>query len=165
MGASVGILPFSSVGYAFGNTIENGATSRTGSGSINQLYLGVAGRPFNGFTIGANIAYLFGTTVNEVYATTITNSTTLFERQMTVRDWRLDLGVQYSFNLNRDNRFTLGLVYAPKKDLHGETYGIYYDTSAENVVPDTVPGDHKLRGRYSTPKNGAPVSTGNGATN
>jgi len=152
MGASVGLLPYSTVGYAFGNTIENGATNRTGSGSINQLYLGVAGRPFRGFSIGANIAYLFGQTVNELYATTITGSSSLFERQMKVNDWRLDIGVQYSFYLNRDNRFTLGLVYAPKKDLHGETYGIYYDTSVDNVVPDTVPGDHKLRGNYSTPE-------------
>lgn len=152
MGASVGLLPYSTVGYAFGNSIDNGATRRTGSGSINQLYLGVAGRPFRGFSIGANIAYLFGQTVNEVYATTITGSTSLFERQMKVNDWRLDIGAQYSFYLNRDNRFTLGLVYAPKKDLHGDTYGIYYDTSADNVVPDTVAGDHRMGGRYSTPE-------------
>lgn len=152
MGASVGLLPYSSVGYAFGNAIENGAVSRSGSGSINQLYLGVAGRPFHGFTIGANIAYLFGSTVNDVYATTISGSTTLFQRQMSVSDWRADFGVQYSFYVNRENRFTLGLVYSPKKDLHGKTYGIYYDTSIEPVVPDTIAGDHSLKGHFSLPE-------------
>lgn len=48
MGASVGLVPYSTVGYAFGNTIENGIDSRQGSGSINEFYLGVAGRPFRG---------------------------------------------------------------------------------------------------------------------
>ena len=152
MGASVGLLPYSSVGYSFGNSIDNGAVSRSGSGSINQLYLGIGGRLFNGFTIGANIAYLFGSTVNDVYAATVTGSSSLFSRQFSVSDWRADFGVQYSFFADRQNRFTLGLVYSPAKDLHGKTYGIYYDTAVEPIVPDTVPGDHSLKGRYSTPE-------------
>ena len=149
MGASLGILPYSSVGYAFGSDINNGAITRSGMGSINQLYLGVAGRPFRGFTIGANIAYLFGTTVNDVYVMSTEGSTTLFEHSMTVRDYRLDFGAQYSFNIGRIDRVTLGLVYAPEKDMHGKVYGIYYDTSASKVVPDTVPGNHKMAGQYS----------------
>ena len=40
LGASIGLLPYSSVGYAFGNDINNGYASRSGSGSINQLYAG-----------------------------------------------------------------------------------------------------------------------------
>lgn len=152
MGASVGLLPYSSVGYSFGSAIDNGAVSRDGSGNLNQLYLGVAGRPFKGFTIGANIAYLFGNIVNDLYAYSDYGSTSLFERTMSVRDYRLDLGVQYSLNVTRNDRVTLGLVYSPAKDLHGKTYGIYYDTSVSPVVPDTVPGDHKMAGRYSTPE-------------
>lgn len=152
IGASLGVLPYSSVGYAFGSDINNGSVSRTGTGSINQLYFGLAGRPFRGFSIGANVAYLFGTTVNDVYAYTNQGSASLFERTMTVRDYRLDFGAQYSVNVNRDNRLTLGLVYSPKKDLHGKTYGIYYDTTVSGVVPDTVPGNHKMAGQYSTPE-------------
>lgn len=152
MGASIGVLPYSSVGYTFGSEIDNGALSNVGSGSLNQLYLGLAGRPFKGFTIGANVAYLFGTTVNDVYAYSDYGSTSLFERTMSVRDYRLDFGAQYSFNVGRTNRFTLGLVYSPAKDLHGKVYGIYYDTSASTVVADTVPGNHKMAGQYSTPE-------------
>ena len=152
LGASLGILPYSSVGYAFGSDINNGAMSRNGSGSINQFYLGIAGKPFRGFTIGANIAYMFGGIYNDVYAYTDKGSTTLFERSMTVSDYRLDFGAQYSFNIGRDNRVTLGLVYSPKKDLHGKVYGIYYDTSASPVKVDTVPGNHSMAGQYSTPE-------------
>ncbi|MCH5220320.1 MAG: hypothetical protein J1F20_07085 [Muribaculaceae bacterium] len=152
MGASLGLLPFSSVGYSFGSTIDNGSLSHSGSGSINELNLGIAGRPFRGFTIGANIAYVFGSIVNDVYAASEYGTSTLFERSMSVRDYRLDFGAQYSFNIKRDHRVTLGLVYAPQKDMHGKVYGIYYDMTADNVVPDTVPGSHSMAGHYSTPE-------------
>ena len=38
LGASFGLLPYSSVGYAYGGTIEGGSESRSGSGGLNQLY-------------------------------------------------------------------------------------------------------------------------------
>ena len=46
MGGSVGLVPFSSVGYSFGTSINNGFDSRQGSGNLSELYLGVSGRPF-----------------------------------------------------------------------------------------------------------------------
>ncbi len=88
MGASVGILPYSSVGYAFGSEIEHGAASRQGSGSINQFYVGVAGKIFKGFSLGVNVAYMFGTTYNDSYAYTSGGSSTLFERELEVREDR-----------------------------------------------------------------------------
>lgn len=39
LGASLGVLPYSSVGYQFGGKIDNGADERVGSGGLNQLYL------------------------------------------------------------------------------------------------------------------------------
>ena len=153
MGASVGILPYASVGYAFGNNIQNGATERNGSGSLNQLYLGFAGNPWKGLSLGFNFAYLFGNVYNQDYVSVSGGSQTLFERQMDVRDWRLDLGIQYRQQLTRRDAVTLGVVYSPKKDLHGNVYGIYYDTSVTNPKPDTVNvGDHKMKGKYSVPE-------------
>lgn len=153
LGASVGLIPYSSVGYSFGTEIDNGSVTRNGSGSLNQLYLGLGGRLFKGFGVGVNVAYLFGTIVNAHYATTDGASTSLFEREISVRDWRLDIGAQYSFYLNPNNRVTLGVVYSPKKDLHGNTYGIYYDATADNVTPDTVNvGNTRLAGQYSVPE-------------
>ena len=40
MGGSIGMLPYSSVGYAFGSDIAHGAMQNQGSGGINQAYLG-----------------------------------------------------------------------------------------------------------------------------
>ena len=60
MAGSVGLLPYSNVGYSFITGIDNGSDSRSGDGNISQAYVGVSGRPFKGFSIGANISYLFG---------------------------------------------------------------------------------------------------------
>lgn len=59
MGASIGLLPYSSVGYAFGSDISHGAMSNQGEGGINQAYLGVAGT-FKGVSLGFNVSYNFG---------------------------------------------------------------------------------------------------------
>lgn len=150
MGASFGILPYSSVGYAFGSDIEHGATSRQGTGSINQLYLGLAGRPFKGFSIGFNVAYLFGNTYNDSYAYTENGSTSLFERELDVRDWRMDIGVQYSLNVSRKDRLSLGLVYSPKKDLHGHAITYAYDINQETAPKETE--NIPLKGNFSVPE-------------
>ena len=158
MGGSVGLLPFSSVGYSFGSSIDNGAASYQGDGSINQLYIGVAGRPFKGFSIGANISYLFGNVINDVYGYVNSgSSTSLFQTQLEVRDYYLDFGAQYSFNPMPNNRATFGLTYAPSKTLHGHARQFAYDASV-----DTEPSfsdEHKLSDGYSLPESwGAGIS-------
>lgn len=149
MGASAGLMPFSSVGYSFGSEIENGLDSRQGNGSINEFYVGIAGRPFKGFTLGANVSYLFGTIINETYATLTSTQSAVFQKQMEVRDYRLNFGVQYSFVPVPGNRMTLGLVYSPGKTLLGHARQVYYDTKdSEPQFSD----EHSLKGNYSLPE-------------
>ena len=147
MGASFGILPYSSVGYSFGSEIENGATSRQGTGSINQLYLGLAGRIYKDLSVGVNVAYLFGSTFNDSYAYTSSGSSTLFEREFEVRDWRMDIGVQYGFNISRKNRINLGVVYSPKKDFNGHAITYAYDMAQETAPVET--DNVRLRDNFS----------------
>ena len=100
MGASVGVVPFSSVGYAYGKTIENGVDNRSGEGGINQLYAGYGIRPFEGFSVGFNASYMFGTIVNDVIAQNATSgSVTLYERMISIKDWSLQFGLQYLITL------------------------------------------------------------------
>lgn len=150
MGASVGLLPFSSVGYSFGSQIENGIDSRQGNGSINELYVGIAGRPFRGFTIGANVSYLFGTIINETYATLTSTQSAVFQKQLEVRDYRLNFGMQYSFIPVPGNRMTLGVVYSPAKTLLGHARQVYFDTQ-QNSTPQ-FSDEHSLKNNYSLPE-------------
>lgn len=149
MGASLGLVPFSSVGYAFGSEIANGLNSHQGQGGINQLYLGYAARLFKGFSLGANFSYMFGTTVNDVTVTTDAGSSSLFEQVMQVRDWRIQIGAQYSLDINEDNRITAGLVYTPGKTLLGKAWVTKYDINADEK-PDTI-ATAKLKHHASLP--------------
>ena len=150
MGGSVGLLPYSEVGYAFGEKIVNGEESHQGSGTVNELYFGVSGRPFKGFTVGANISYLFGNLINSTYLTTTSASTTLFERVLEVRDYDLRFGAQYGFDIGRKHHITVGAVFSPGKEFRGKTYGVYYDVTTTTNKPDTIGYTH-LKNKYSRP--------------
>lgn len=153
MGGSIGLVPYSSVGYSFGgdatdsNDNSNGTSSFIGSGGLNELYVGVGGRLFPGFTLGANIAYQFGNIINDSYV--IGSTSTLFEQVMEVRDWNILLGVQYTKEFKQKHKVTFGATYSPKKDFHGKTWGTYYDLS-QDTKPDTV-GYAKMKGGYTKP--------------
>ena len=149
VGVSAGLLPYTSVGYAFGSKIDNGSSSRSGNGGLNQLYVGVGASPLKGLSVGANISYLFGTNINDTYVVTSAGSTTLFERVVQVRDYHLQFGIQYAYNLNRDNKLTAGLTYSPKKTLLGHAWGVNYDVTSD-TEPDTI-GYMSMRNNFSLP--------------
>lgn len=155
MGGSIGMLPYSSVGYAFGNDIAHGTLSNQGSGGINEVYLGLAGT-FAGFSLGANISYDFGNIVNDVFANP-TSGSTKFEHVMQIRDWNILIGAQYTYKLNNFNRMVFGVTYSPKKTLLGKTWATIQEMTQESL-PTSV-AEMKLKGKYYTPNEiGAGVS-------
>lgn len=146
LGGSFGLVPYSSVGYKYSGTTEGGTETRTGSGGMTQLYLGAGWEPFKGLSIGANVAYLFGTTTNE---TQLSNeSTSFYRRVMQVRDWNVTAGVQYAFNLSKTDRVVLGVTYSPRKSFHGHSWGVKYDS--QDTKTDTV-GYTSMKGKYEQP--------------
>ncbi len=148
MGGSIGMLPYSSVGYAFGSDIAHGAMQNQGSGGINQAYLGVAGK-VGGFSLGVNVAYSFGNIINDVFSSPVTSGQTLFEHVMKIRDWDISIGAQYTARVSRNDRITAGLTFTPKKSLHGDTWATVQETTQSSVA-DTV-AFMKMGGNYYTP--------------
>lgn len=148
MGMSVGLLPYSSVGYAFGSEIEHGVESNQGEGGLTQAYLGWSGK-LKGLSIGFNIAYQWGNIINDVYANTDGGRTTMFERVMQVRDWNLTVGAQYRAKLSKSDALTLGLTWQPRKSMNGKTYAIFWDVDQDSKA-DTV-GRMKMKGNYYQP--------------
>ena len=149
MGGSAGLLPYSGVGYAFGNDIVHGTVENQGSGGINMAYLGVAGQ-YAGAALGVNVSYNFGNIVNDIYSNPSTSGRTLLEHVMQVRDWDINIGAQYTARLSRDNRMTIGLTYSPKKLMHGKTWVTVQEMTQE-TAPDTVGYYGSLKNRYQTP--------------
>ena len=148
MGMSVGLVPYSSVGYSFGDKIQHGSLSNQGTGGINQLYAGVAGT-YKGFSLGANISYDFGNIINDTYAYTASGDQTLFEHVMQVRDFNFKLGAQYRAEIDRFSAVTVGVTYTPKLSLHGKTWAAFWNVTQESRA-DTV-GYTKVGGKYYRP--------------
>lgn len=157
LGAAIGIVPFSSVGYSFGGDIDNGTDSRLGAGGLSELFAGVGYQPFKGLSIGANFSYLFGSTTNTTNVSSTSN--TQFIRNLEVRDWNMRAGLQYAFNISRKNKVVIGLTYQPKKSLHGNALGRMADINQDIVVDnkgntvivyDTI-ADMSLKGNYELP--------------
>lgn len=147
LGAAIGIVPFSSVGYTFGGEIENGLDSRTGSGGLSELFAGVGYQPFKGLSIGANFSYLFGSTTNITAVSSTSN--TQFSRYLNVKDWNMKVGLQYAFMPSRKSKVVIGATYSPKKAMHGDAWGTIADIDLDKKA-DTV-GYMKLKGNYELP--------------
>lgn len=150
-GMAIGLTPYSQVGYSFGNEIMNGTNAHQGSGAISELFVGISAKPFKGFTVGANISYMFGTLLHDTYVygvneQTGSTSTSLFERVTQVRDYNLKFGVQYGLPVGKEHYFTLGAIYSPKKSFHGHAYGVKYDVGSD-TENDTI-GYASMKGHY-----------------
>ena len=161
MGGSIGLIPYTTVGYSFGNDLKvtNGtteqSTSLSGYGGINDLYIGVGARPICGLSVGLNFGYQFGTIVNDQYV--VSSTSAVYEQKIEVRDWDMLIGLQYTYPFAKKHQLTLGFTYAPKKDMHGHTYGVKYDATGDvsstsgSTKPDTI-GNYRLQDLgYSRP--------------
>lgn len=122
MGASIGLLPYSKVGYNFGtgrslSNIQYEEIYR-GTGGLNQVYAGLAWEPVKYISIGANFSYLFGNfSRSSVVIPRSTSSSALVgetKHMYTIRDVKYDLGIQLTYPISRTRSVTLGAVYTPK---------------------------------------------------
>ena len=149
MGMSIGMVPFTQVGYSFGDDIKFGARQNQGNGGITEAYAGVSGK-IKGFSIGVNVSYDFGTIQNDVYSTPNAATQSLFEQIMEIRDWNIVAGLQYRQPLNRYNSLVLGATYSPKKSFHGNTWLTIQDLKSD-AVADTI-AQSKMKGKYYSPQ-------------
>lgn len=157
LGGSIGLVPYSSVGYAFGNDIVHGTRQNQGSGGINQAYAGVAAQ-WAGLSAGVNLYYNFGTITNALYAVPQGGNSSLFEHVMQIRDFDLTLGLQYSCRWNRTSKITAGVIYSPKMSMHGTTWATFQNISTSATKPDTV-GMQQMKGHHYLPNSyGAGIS-------
>ena len=147
LGAAFGLLPYSSVGYAYGSDIDGGSESRSGSGGFNQLFIGVGYEPIKNLSVGLNFSYLFGTTSNTTLI--LSNSSSYFTRNMKIRDWNAQVGLQYSLPISKGrDLLTVGATFQPKKSFHGDAWGTRYDS--QDTKADTI-GFTSMKGNYEQP--------------
>lgn len=126
MAMSLGLLPYSNVGYSLSDTrtSEEGLQySRTfsGDGGTHQLYAGLGFKLLKNFSVGANVSYFWGDITRSrlmIYPQTSDAYSYLQTTQLSINDYKLDFGAQYTQPLNKKSSLTIGAVYSPKHNLN-----------------------------------------------
>ncbi len=134
LAASVGLLPYSFVGYKIKQSdsiqLPSNAGSQTvqyeqtfsGSGSINQAYIGLSTKIGKHIALGVNTSYLFGSIQNSDRLSFLENtnySVTLKNAILTVRDINFRYGLQYFTNISPNKLINIGLVFENKSYIRG----------------------------------------------
>ncbi len=148
---SLGIMPYSNVGFEMQNVVINDTTGKMvsvykGSGGLNKAYFGNAFTPIKNLSIGVNVAYLFGNIVKE-RASTFPDSlyyVNAMERSTArLNKVNFDFGIIYRQPLKEGRFLQFGLTYNPKQSVDGQAEKIKYSythnySSNIDVVNDTV---------------------------
>lgn len=150
---SVGILPYSFVGYKFGAARTSNGVSYTesyeGTGGLSDAYAGISVDLWpKRLAIGANFGFLFGNIKHEQVVLMTGEGSSAYNtsrsQEMRVRDLKMDFGVQYTHPISKTESITLGLVYSPKKSLHTKSYKMIQtytsSGSGEVISSDTITG-------------------------
>jgi len=162
---SVGIMPYSDVGYNiisetrkehFGKVVNR----YTGSGGLQLLYWGNAFKICKGFTLGANLSYLFGT----INTTNFTEYDELENGFNTViSDFRhldgiyVSGGAQYQTTVKEKHHIGIGAVYENAIKVwsrENRTIFNYLGVYSPNIGFDTVSvsiGDNAIRSFVKMP--------------
>lgn len=146
MGLSAGVMPYTNIGYSYSQTERIGTELTTtkvnkGSGGVHQAYVGLGWNFYKGLSLGANLSYLWGTydrsistTNNDAYINTM-----LKTYSATINSYKLDLGLQWQFDLKNKDQIVLGMTYG-----HGHKLGAdpmvktTYTNSQTGVTQDTT---------------------------
>lgn len=147
VGVSFGLLPFSNVGYNYSATNYLTADKSTyyinnyaGDGGFHQVYFGTGIQLFKGLSVGANIGYLWGSytrTITNAYSDPYVNSLVKVY-SASVKNYKLDAGLQYSFNLGKKDKLTLGATYGFGHKLHANPECKLISVNAQAGVSDTT---------------------------
>ena len=126
VGVSVGIMPFSTVGYSYSTSTKLSEVDTTvpvsyeGDGGFHQLFIGAGWKVFKPLSLGFNFAYIFGEYEKSV---TSTNSTiNILSRRYTasVNSWKLDFGLQYDQPVGKTDFVTVGATFTPGHSLKAD---------------------------------------------
>jgi hypothetical protein len=161
MGASIGIVPYSTMGYSIRQLetvpgIGDLEYSSTGEGGLSRFFIG-SGIKLGNFALGANMSYLFG---NIQRATSVVNpDDNTFARtnsiyNTNIGDFMFSFGGQYTLNLEDDLSLTLGGVFENQTELK-VTQSILHESLllvGEGYAVDTISFNEGIRStvRYPT---------------
>ena len=151
IGVAFGFLPYSQVGYQFshsqpvaGKETVTMTNLFTGEGGLHEIFGGVGVKVFKNLSAGVRAGYLYG---NIDYQTQsgvdIVSDLSIVYNSIKVRTYKMDFGLQYTYELDKANQLTFGVTYGLGHKLNTkETKGVQItDQSSFSNVNDTIVSD------------------------
>lgn len=133
MGLSVGLIPYSYVGYnySFSDSLQLPSSetqnhylqSYHGSGGMSQVYLGVSFDIANHLAIGANAYYMFGNMTHykavSYTSSELTTTNTIRNSTLHANSFNGRFGIQYHETIGDRHAFTIGAIYEFRSPMQG----------------------------------------------
>ncbi len=124
LGFSLGLVPYSSVGYKIQELTEGDSpvySRYTGVGGVNKVFTGIGYQLTKKINIGADIQYNFGTieTQNLRYQTGVdlVENGTREKNESDIQGFNVDFGATYQTKVNSKHTFFGSLAYTPESTL------------------------------------------------
>jgi hypothetical protein len=154
-GASIGVMPFSSIGYKIStvNEMENDNSmynnTYIGTGGISQIYMGNSFKVHKNLSLGLNISYLFGS-LEEEQQISFGNEIIDYSLNSTnyINGLYVDYGFQYYLKGNKLD-YTFGAIYGHKRNLNSSADQIIYDVDGLILYSEEDLEDNEI---YSIPE-------------
>lgn len=147
VGMSVGIMPFSNIGYNYASSgsipsdnTQGYTTTYNGQGGTRTLYMGIGWQPLKGLAIGANIGYFWGTYSKSVVNTFSNSEASTIARYYSadISSYNLDLGMQYDLRLGRKDVVTIGGSYTFGHKTGGSADMSIIESNTQTTITDTT---------------------------
>jgi hypothetical protein len=167
MGMTLGLLPYSNVGYSFSQgNMDNPDNiyykNYSGEGGFHQAFVGLGFKVLKNLSVGMNASYLWGdiTRQDHVGFADLGKYEIWRINTLSVKDFKWDVGVQYTHLINKKNDVTLGVVFSPKNKLKNEAY---LQTQTALGSTDSGYTDSNVETKDLSTTYGLPMSIGTGA--
>ena len=110
--SSVGLGPYSNVGYHLKDPDDFLDTDFSGNGGVNKFYWANAYELFRGFSLGATSSYIFGNITQKEETDVIS-----IKETRSINKIYFDFGAQYSHWFGKYTNITVGGIYGYKSDM------------------------------------------------
>ena len=148
-GFSIGLQPFSSVGYSLNNAILNsdGSTSEitlySGNGGINRLYGTFGFIPIKNLSLGVEADFSFGNIENSIINQRANVSlATKYNEQTSIRGTAIKFGAQYKKQFKNQVALDLGATVKLENELNvtgkDYLYSLTFNSSGNEAPRDTI---------------------------
>lgn len=150
-GLAFGLRPISKINYKINaftrNTIDSVATLYEGNGGVNEAFVGM-GLKLKNFSFGVNTGYLFGSkdyNSKVLFYDSVYYYNANYDNQTRFGGVFLNTGIQYTIELNKDEKEKRGLLrigaygrlakdYSANKDYSVETFNYNGNTGAVDKI-------------------------------